>query len=69
MLFGGEMAAAMRVLETADASKKEVRHHASEEVPELPDTVTAGDASVSLDPPPPSQPAPSGETGERKRIA
>jgi hypothetical protein len=50
MLFGGEMAAGMRVLETADASKK-IRHHPSEELWRLPDTVTAGDASVSLDAP------------------
>jgi hypothetical protein len=62
------MAAGMRVLETADASKK-VRHHASEEVPKLPDTVTAGDASVSLDAAPQSQPAPSGKTKERKDVA
>jgi len=58
----------MRVLETADARKK-VRHQASEELPELPDTVTAGDASVSLDAAPQSQPAPSGKTEKRKRIA
>lgn len=60
----------MRVLETADASKK-VRHHASEEAQELPDTVTAGDASVSLDAPPPSQPrrATSRKTEERENLA
>jgi hypothetical protein len=59
----------MRVLETADASKK-VRNQASDEVRELPDTVTAGDASVSLDAPPPkTRPAPSRKTEERERIA
>jgi hypothetical protein len=63
------MAAGMRVLETADASKK-VRHHASEEVRELPDTVT-GDASVSVDAPPQTKPrpAPSRKTGEHERFA
>jgi hypothetical protein len=60
------MAAGMRVLETADASEK-VRHHAAEEAHELPDTVTAGEASVSLD----TQPrlVPTATTEECERIA
>jgi len=62
VLSGGEMAAGMRVLETADASKK-VQHPAAEEAEVLPDTVTAGEASVTLDP------APSRKAGERERLA
>ena len=64
------MAAGTRVLETADASKK-VLDPASEEVQELPDTVTARDGGVSLDAPPPSQPrpAPTRTTEERERLA
>jgi hypothetical protein len=63
------MAAGIRVLETADASKK-IRYHASEDVRELPDTVT-GDASVSLDAPPQCKlrPAPSRKTEELERVA
>ena len=59
----------MRVLETADASKKD-RHQAAEEARELPDTVTAGEASVSLDTPP-SRPrlVPTATTEERERAA
>ena len=64
------MTAGMRVLETADASKK-IGHHASEEVRELPDTVTSGDASVSLDAPPQCKPRPaaSRKIEERERVA
>jgi hypothetical protein len=64
------MTAGMRVLETADTSKK-IRDHAFEEVRQLPDTVTSGDACVSLDAPQQCKPrpAPSRKTEERERVA
>jgi hypothetical protein len=64
------MAAGMLVLETADVSK-EVRHEQFEDLWRLPDTVTAGEASVCLATPsmPQPRPAPSRAPGECERIA
>ena len=60
----------MQVLESADASEK-IRHHPAEELWRLPDTVTSGDAFVSLDSPGPSKPlpAPFRKHEERERVA
>ena len=63
-MVAGPRVARMRVLDTADASKK-VRHYASDDAAELPDTVTAGEAFVSVD----ARPAPSRKTEEHGRVA